>query len=139
MRNGLVFLLMGLSGWGVSAASIGCTAEEARKAEAVAGVARSWSDLHETFRLYNHCDDGAVAEGFSESVTRLLADNWKTLPDLVRLFGGDADFRGFVIRHIDESAPADRLKKITRNARGQCPANLQSFCKQLREAAGRGG
>jgi hypothetical protein len=51
------------------------------------------------------CDDGSIAEGFSESVTRLLADDWEALPALQSLTTMDASFQTFVLRHIDETAP----------------------------------
>ncbi|WP_322081044.1 hypothetical protein [Burkholderia sp. BCC1972] len=112
-----------------------CTAEEAQKAEAVAAVGRSWKELHLQFLQYAHCDDGAIAEGFSESITLLLADHWETVRQIEPMIAPDPAFRKFIIRHIDEAVPVDRLQRIARNAINQCPRNLNYFCQDIRAAA----
>lgn len=112
-----------------------CTREEAHAAEAIAATAQSWGQLHQQFERYAHCDDGAVAEGFSESVTNLLADRWGGVQQLEAVLGSDPGFRKFVIRHIDETVPVERLKRIARNAGKQCPKNLKSLCRDIRAAA----
>jgi hypothetical protein len=112
-----------------------CTAEEAQKAEAVSAVGRSWKQLHREFEQYAHCDDGAIAEGFSESITLLLADHWETMRQIEPMIASDPAFRKFIIRHIDETVPADRLQRIARNASKQCPRNLMSICQDIQAAA----
>ncbi len=112
-----------------------CTAEEAHKAEAVAAVARSWKQLHLQFLQHAHCDDGAIAEGFSESITLLLADHWETIRQIEPMIASDPAFRKFIIRHIDETIPADRLQRIARNTSNQCPQNLNNLCQDIRAAA----
>ena len=112
-----------------------CTKEEAQAAEAVAATARSWGRLHQQFRRYAHCDDGAIAEGFSESVTILLADDWGTIRQLGAVVTSDPAFRKFVIRHIDETVPVERLKQIAKNASKRCPPNLKHLCNDIQAAA----
>ncbi|WP_175839817.1 hypothetical protein [Burkholderia contaminans] len=112
-----------------------CTVEEAHRAEAAAAVATSWKQLHRQFEQYAHCDDGAIAEGFSESITLLLADHWKTLRQIEPLIMAEPPFRKFIVRHIDETVPAKRLQRIARNASQQCPRNLKSFCQDIQAAA----
>ena len=91
--------------------------------------------MHRQFRLYGHCDDGAIAEGFSESVTRLLADRWATVRNVEPMIAADRDFGRFIVRHVDATVPPDRLQKIARNASERCPRNLKSFCADVRAAA----
>ncbi len=55
-------------------AAASCDPERAREAEEVAATAQSWRQLHEMLSRFAACDDGAIAEGFSESVTVLLAE-----------------------------------------------------------------
>ena len=113
-----------------------CAKDEAQKAEVSAAIATSWQELHRQFGLYGHCDDGAIAEGFSDSVTRLLADRWETVQDVLPMIASDPAFRRFIVRHVDETAPTDRLQKVTRNASERCPRSLKGFCADVRAAAG---
>lgn len=112
-----------------------CTSDQARKAEAVSDAATSWKQLHRQFRKFANCDDGAVAEGFSESNTRLLADHWGTIQQLKPMIVSDPAFRAFIVRHVDTTVPAERLRRIARNAGKQCPGTLKNFCREIRAAA----
>jgi len=69
------------------------------------------------------------------SVGRLLADNWDEFSDLVRLAASDKGFQRFVLRHVDETIPADTLKKVAQNAKGHCPADAAGLCKMITRAA----
>jgi len=114
-----------------------CTKEEAQAAEAVAATARSWRQLHQQFERYSHCDDGAIAEGFSESVTLLLAEHWRDIRQLETILRSDPTFREFVIRHIDETVPGERLNRIAENASKRCPRRLKILCRDVEVAATR--
>ena len=108
-----------------------CTMEDAQSAEDVAATANSWARLHHYFERYSHCDDGAIAEGFSESVSQLLADQWRDIRQLDELVRSQSSFREFVLRHIDESPPAERLVRIGENARARCPQDLEGLCRMI--------
>ena len=112
-----------------------CTKEEAQAAETVAATARSWRQLHQQFERYSRCDDGAIAEGFSESVTLLLAEHWREIRKLATVLRHDPAFREFVIRHIDETVPAERLNHIARNANKRCLGSLKNLCRDIEAAA----
>lgn len=112
-----------------------CTADEAYKAEAISDVATSWSQLHRQFRQFAHCDDGAIAEGFSESTTLLLANHWGTTRQMEPMIASDPAFRRFIVRHVNDTVPAERLRRIARNAGKQCPRHLKSFCEDIQAAA----
>jgi molybdopterin-guanine dinucleotide biosynthesis protein len=111
-----------------------CSAEQAQQAEAAAATAPSWSQLHDLFARFSACDDGAIAEGFTESVTVLLAEKWDRVQDVISISKGDSAFEDFVIRHIDESAPEARLARIVALATKQCPANAEALCSRIRAA-----
>ena len=111
-----------------------CSSEDAQVAESVAATARSWGQLHQQFELYAHCDDGAIAEGFSESVSILLARHWKDIRQLKVMVRSDPAFRIFVIRHIDETVPVERLKMIAKNADRRCPRSLNTLCRDIKMA-----
>jgi hypothetical protein len=108
-----------------------CTKAEAMSAEAKAAYLKSWAEVYDAYKRYAHCDDGAIAEGFSESVTVLLAKHWAQLPELVIRVNGDKDFRAFVVKHINESADVNNLKLIDTNARTRCPEQSKSFCSAI--------
>jgi molybdopterin-guanine dinucleotide biosynthesis protein len=108
-----------------------CTTQESQSAEAVAAKADTWAELHALFERYGHCDDGAIAEGFSDSVTALLAEHWSEIPQLESTIRADAAFRKFVLRHIDESIPDERLMRIQTLAREQCAEGAEELCRAI--------
>jgi hypothetical protein len=62
-----------------------CADAEGRRALDEAGELRTWDALHGSYSLYPQCDDGAIGEGYSESVARILVDHWTTLPRLAQV------------------------------------------------------
>jgi len=96
---------------------------------------RAWDALYKSFKSYRQCDDGAIAEGYSESVARILVDRWNTLPYLDRLVRKDADFRRFVLNHVDATLDITDVQKIRKKALEQCPAGLRGICKDLGKQA----
>ena len=109
-----------------------CTSDQARRAEMDIASARSWKALYAVFRQFQSCDDGSVAEGFSESVTRLLSDDWAHLSDLAALKA--PEFEKFVAGHIDESVPEERLKRIADLAATRCSLELRRVCTLVANA-----
>jgi len=111
-----------------------CTEGEGRAAlEAV--TLHSWDALYKSYKSSRLCDDGAIGEGYSESVARILSDHWNTLPRLSQLAGKDADFRAFVIRHLDATLNMDDVEKIKKSANAQCPRGLRTLCDDLAKQA----
>ncbi len=58
-----------------------CTTAEGRRVMDEADRLRTWNALYKSYKLYRQCDDGAIAEGYSESVARILVEHWKTCPN----------------------------------------------------------
>ena len=92
-----------------------CTNAAAIEAEQEADSLSDWHHIFRSFRRFSQCDDGAIAEGYSES-TKLLSNDWKSLNQLVVLTNQSRSFRRFVLKHIDDTVPSDTLAKIARNA-----------------------
>ena len=109
-----------------------CTRVEAQSAEVVAATASSWAQLKEEFDCYSHCDDGAIAEGFSESISLLLANQWPDIRKLAEM-KPQSTFHTFVLKHIDETIPKERLEHIGENARERCPQGLEDLCQEIGE------
>ena len=115
-----------------------CTVAESERAltEALTVTGRaSWDTLYKSYRLYGNCDDGAMGEGYSESVARILVDHWRSLPRLASLARKDADFRHFVLKHVDATLDMKDVEKIRTKAETQCPPGLHVLCDDLRKQA----
>ena len=128
----MVCVLMGTSAVSLAAP---CNTQQERAAIDEAGSLKSWAALHKSFVKFGHCDDGAIAEGYSESVTNLLAEHWESLPELARLADRDNGFSRFVLRHINETVPPERLERIANNAQKRCPKRLSTLCGQIARSA----
>ena len=112
-----------------------CTLDDAKRADMEAVELRSWGALYKSFRTYGQCDDGAIAEGYSESAVRILVDHWTSLPRFSRLAAKDESFHRFVLKHIDDTVDARDLRKIAENARTKCPKGSESICGEIRRRA----
>lgn len=112
-----------------------CTPAEAERADMDADKPRTWDGLYQSFKRYGHCDDGAIAEGYSESVARILVDHWSELPKLASLSHSDPKFLQFVLRHVDATLNLSDLKKIKTNAVSHCPQDLHATCADLAKHA----
>jgi hypothetical protein len=112
-----------------------CGDIEAQRAESEAVMLRSWDDLYGSYKRYKHCDDGAIAEGYSEAVARIIVDHWNTLSRLADITRKDTDFRRFVLKHIDETLSFEDIKNIRANADKKCPSGLRDLCRDIRKQA----
>jgi hypothetical protein len=118
-----------------SAQKAGCSRADAEQAETAVDTLKSWDALYKSYGRYRDCDDGAIAEGYSDSVAKILAKHWSTLPRLSALSRGDAGFRKFVLGHIDASADEGDLERAAVNARKKCPAALGWLCSEVAKRA----
>jgi hypothetical protein len=98
-------------------------------------VVSTWDALYRSYKSYRSCDDGFVGENYSESVARILVDRWNTLPRLGALARKNADFRRFVLKHVDASLDMTDVEKIKVKARTQCPQGLRILCDDLGKQA----
>jgi hypothetical protein len=135
VRRLICFSVLAFSGSIACAQQHSCTDTEALRAETQVDTLRSWDSLYRSYKLYRQCDDGSIAEGYSESVVRILADHWGTRPRLAALSKRDARFRRFVLGHVDATTNPDDLKKIRINANTQCPPRLSAICADLAKEA----
>jgi hypothetical protein len=96
----------------------------------------SWHALQKHQRIFASCDDGALAEGYSDAVVKLLANHWERFPVFAALSQRDPAFRRWAIRHIDSSAASDDLKRVVRHA-ATCIHQVQAklLCASLDRAA----
>jgi hypothetical protein len=97
----------------------------------VTSARRDWKILQAHFRMYGQCDDGPIAEGYSDNVVTLLAHNWNFFSELARLARSDSTFLQFVLTHIDATAATEDLQTVQRNALAACPAGNAELCRRI--------
>lgn len=108
-----------------------CTKEDAIQAETEASSLKGWVEVYRSYGRYAQCDDGAIGEGYSDSVARLLAEDWSNVNQLNTFALRDKGFEEFVLRHVDELISPAQQKKIFDNATAHCPAGLGKLCKRI--------
>jgi hypothetical protein len=110
-----------------------CSTEQSRAAEAVADDLPNWGSVYDAYSRFGVCDDGAIAEGFSDSIARLLTKQWNSLIALDRLATAHPGFRRFVLRHIDSLMSPDQARLIVQNSRRHCPQGSGELCSAIAE------
>jgi hypothetical protein len=112
-----------------------CSVADAKAAESATDSLHSWPSIFKAYQSYEKCDDGAIAEGFSEAVVHLLATNWASIHQAQLIFSKDSAFQEFVVRHVDSTADGNELTRIQNLAVHQCPRSAKTLCEQLAKAA----
>jgi len=108
-----------------------CAREDAIKAETEASSLKTWNALYESYGRYHQCDDGAISEGYSNSVATLLADHWDNADSLTALAKKDPKFKAFVLHHVDALMTSTQAKRIRENVQSRCPANAKNLCQSI--------
>ena len=108
-----------------------CSQSDQKIAEEKSSTARSWNALYHLYKTYGHCDDGAIAEGFSESVSLLFIKQWTQIRDLDDLSKKDEAFETFALKHLDETLPNERLADIEHLAKENCPIKHARLCAKI--------
>lgn len=112
-----------------------CSQKEAIAAEEGSDKIKSWNDLYRAYSKYAHCDDGAISEGYSYSVTTLLTDRWESFPQLGVLTRRSSEFEDFVISHINETMSLSEADEILGNVTKKCPKETAKLCARIESAA----
>ncbi|MES2295934.1 MAG: hypothetical protein V4582_02780 [Pseudomonadota bacterium] len=114
-----------------------CSSREQEAADAMLDHLDNWQALAVAHKNYGQCDDGSIAEGYSEAVARLLVDHWHSVPTLANMIRTDRSFKRFVLHHIDSTLDTRELERIIALASASCPPGLQYLCGELRVSAKR--
>src|ERR1700676_1997055 len=96
---------------GVLADSNGCTGALSVEGD-VQRKPTNWKELYQSYERYRSCDDGALAEAYSDYVAYLLARKWSEVKTLAVLARAHPDFETFVLRHVDEMMSPEQAKTI---------------------------
>jgi hypothetical protein len=106
-----------------------CTQAEAMQALDESDRLRDWDELYRSFQRFAQCDDGAIAEGYDDTIEKLLVGQWDRIDQFVTLGKSNEPFRIFVLKHINALITAEGAETITRNARSSCPRGDQELCR----------
>ncbi|NWC00530.1 hypothetical protein HX882_32130 [Pseudomonas gingeri] len=120
-----------------AAAQVSCSLEKEDRAASLLPDARgSWLALLAHQEAFVSCDDGALAEGYSDAVAQLFVQKWDQLGVFVDLAKKHPDFQRWAVRHIDATVSDDDLNKIIANA-ATCidDVAVANICKSIRRAA----
>jgi len=112
-----------------------CTKADAIDAESSVSTLKNWEDIYQSFKRFRFCDDGAIAEGYSDAVARVLSNQWSQLDELVKLLSSDQDFNAFVLKHIDGTAGTSDIETIIVNSANNCPESVKSVCLEIEKSA----
>jgi hypothetical protein len=112
-----------------------CTDKDANLAIEASTSPSNWEAMYQVFKKFGHCDDGAIAEGYDDTVVRLLAKDWRHVDALVRLVASDKSFERFVLQHISETVPDDELDAAANNVKTACPAGQSRLCGAIEARA----
>jgi hypothetical protein len=98
---------------------------------------KDWPTIYSVFkRNVPACpDDGFYAEGYTDVVVVALAARWADLPLLDSLLVQDAEFKRFILRHVNASADENDLRRVLHNTETKCPAKYERLCAEIRAQA----
>jgi hypothetical protein len=126
---GILFVSLG------AGAADQCLPKQAQAAEAATDNMKTWYAIYSGFKAFHYCDDGAIAEGFTEAVVHLLASDWNSVSRAASIARDDKTFHSFLLKHINASANTDELKAIASVSEERCPREASSMCRDIRRSA----
>ena len=94
-----------------------------------------WNEVHTAYLRFRDCDDGAIAEWYSDNVVHLLARRQADIAGLSKVVQGDKQFGSWLLGHIDSTCDSLELVRAAENSKTQCPNHNASFCGRIRAAA----
>jgi hypothetical protein len=137
MNRCCVVMLLILTSLGLAQTRLpsSCTIEDSKRAFDAVDKLDDWEAVRRFYGTYLPCDDGGVAEGVSDAITRLLGDKWTDFWRLRSTIKDGKQFQGFILKHIDATASDEALQAVSRNARQRCPKGDPALCKKIADAA----
>ena len=131
-------MLMGLGAvHSTATAANDCSIDMYKRADtSLESAASDWGSRLRHQETFVSCDDGALAEGYSDAVVSLLAHQWDRFDVFVTLSERRPAFREWAIRHIEATASIGDLEQVVRNAtRCTGSAKTRVLCGQVGKAA----
>jgi hypothetical protein len=110
-----------------------CAKADAANAEKAIERVNNWGQLYKSWQDFHHCDTGAVAEVYTDSLMRLMVE-WKGINTLAANMQKDADFKSWVHARLKGAAKDDQDSVYSR-VKSSCPAGMDAFCGELADSA----
>ena len=97
---------------------------------------KGWMQLQDHFHQHGlgACDDGDLADAYSDRVDKLLTKQWKDISTLAFLVKSDPEFMQFVLRHVDAKWEEGDIGKVASSARKHCPKSATALCAKIMKA-----
>src|SRR5262249_31856447 len=83
----------------VTTATAECTPKDSAAANKALDRVNTWDQLHKSWKDWNKCDSGPVADAFTDAIMRLGVD-WKNMDALARDMAADAQYHDFILAHV---------------------------------------
>ena len=133
-----LLLVSATSGPSMATQAPGCSPKESVRQESMVASIKDWRELYSSFNADHSCTGEAFVEvwsAYSETVARLLAEQWNDLDKLSKLTTAHPGFKRFVIKHLsDETIPESTLSKVREHAQHERASGMEQLCKELAAA-----
>jgi hypothetical protein len=133
MRTGWIVAAL-LFSPALAAADKPCSRADAANAQKSLDRAATWPQMQKAWQDFQHCDNGATEEQFTDALMRMLID-WKSLDALAAAMQKDPQFKAFVVAHLRSPGAKDDLEDVYARAKSRCPKGLDEFCGELADIA----
>lgn len=132
-----LYLAAGILSSARAAPDEACPTPMAARANTTLAQARaSWPALRRHWRSYAACDDGVLAEGYSDAVVWLLAHRRHDVDAFIVLSHADPSFGKWALQHVDASASDADLNKVTAHAAAcERRSGSDAICGAIAQAA----
>jgi hypothetical protein len=113
-----------------------CSQQVIDSLEVESGHIRRWSKLQHFYHRYAACgvEDAEVETGVAEAVSRMLIHDWGSLSTANHLFLSHPEFKNFALGALNITDATDDLNRIDKLAANHCKPDLQSLCRDIRNA-----
>ena len=109
-----------------------CTKADAAAAEKAVDRVVNYPGLLKAYRDYGHCNEGAVADVFTDAILRLMVE-WKDVDTIAQDMGRDPAYKKFIHGHLQSPAAKDDRGSVHSRAKMSCPMTQGRFCEELSE------
>lgn len=110
-----------------------CTKADAANGAKAIERDNNFNQLYKSWQDYRHCDTGAVAEAYTDSLLRLMVE-WKGVDTLAAAMQKDAEFKDWVHARLKSPAAKDDQPAIYSRVKSSCPKAMDDFCTELAES-----
>lgn len=113
-----------------------CTHNMSQQADSMLSQLNNWKSVEKYYVQYKQCDNGYLAESSADSISYLIAEHWKSLPEVNAIIRRKGPrFERFVLNHISEIIGQERLHRLKDLSSNDCPIHLETLCLKINKEA----